>query len=77
MHTLKKLFNIREGWLPEDDWLPLRLLTETLPTGVARGVGLTPKELREMVQGYYRARGWDENGFIPQQKLVELGLPLV
>jgi aldehyde:ferredoxin oxidoreductase len=77
MHTLKKLFNIREGWLPEDDWLPPRLLTETLPTGVALGVGLTPKELREMVQGYYRARGWDENGFIPQQKLVELGLPLV
>jgi aldehyde:ferredoxin oxidoreductase len=76
MHTLKKLFNIRQGWRPEDDWLPQRLLSETLPTGVARGVGLTPDELREMIQGYYRARGWDESGFVPEQKLRELGLPI-
>src|SRR5207253_3559069 len=25
IHTLKKLFNQREGWRPEDDWLPPRL----------------------------------------------------
>jgi aldehyde:ferredoxin oxidoreductase len=74
IHTLKKLFNIRQGWRPEDDWLPQRLLSETLPTGVARGVGLTPGELREMIHGYYRARGWDQSGFVPQQKLMELGL---
>ena len=42
IHTLKKLFNIRERWQPEDDWLPERLLSETLPTGVATGVGLSP-----------------------------------
>ncbi|MGH7798387.1 MAG: aldehyde ferredoxin oxidoreductase family protein [Candidatus Binatia bacterium] len=74
MHTLKKLFNIRQGWRPEDDWLPQRLLSETLPTGVAQGVGLTPDELREMIQSYYQARGWDENGFIPERKLRELGI---
>ena len=72
--TLKKLFNIREGWQPEDDWLPERLLSEALPTGVARGVSLTPSELREMIQGYYRAREWDEDGFIPEKKLTELGI---
>jgi aldehyde:ferredoxin oxidoreductase len=75
VHTLKKLFNIRQGWRPEDDWLPPRLLTETLPTGVARGVGLTAEELGEMIQAYYRARGWDENGFVPAGKIKELGLP--
>jgi aldehyde:ferredoxin oxidoreductase len=74
MHTVKKLFNIRQGWRPEDDWLPQRLLSETLPTGVARGIGLTPEELREMIRGYYGARGWDQNGFVPQQKLKALGL---
>jgi aldehyde:ferredoxin oxidoreductase len=76
IHTLKKLFNIRERWQPEDDWLPQRLLNETLPTGVARGVGLSRDELREMVRGYYRAREWDENGFVPEWKLDELGIPL-
>ena len=73
--TLRKLFNIREGWKPEDDWLPQRLLSEPLPSGVARGASLTPPELREMIQGYYRAREWDEDGFIPEKKLTELGIP--
>jgi aldehyde:ferredoxin oxidoreductase len=74
IHTLKKLFNIRERWQPEDDWLPRRLLTETLPTGVGNGVGLSPDELREMIRGYYQAREWDERGFIPPSKLEQLGI---
>jgi aldehyde:ferredoxin oxidoreductase len=74
IHNLKKLFNMREGWRSEDDWLPERLLSETLPTGVAQGTGLTPNELREMLQGYYQARGWDEKGYVPESKLRELGL---
>ncbi|MGH7826765.1 MAG: aldehyde ferredoxin oxidoreductase family protein [Candidatus Binatia bacterium] len=74
VHTLKKLFNLREGWQPEDDWLPPRVLTEPLPTGVAKGVGLTAAELRGMIHSYYQARGWDENGFVPEDKLRALGL---
>lgn len=74
IHNLKKLFNLREGWRVEDDWLPERLLSETLPTGVAQGAGLSANELREMIGGYYQARGWDEIGFIPQSKLRMLGI---
>jgi aldehyde:ferredoxin oxidoreductase len=74
IHTLKKLFNIREGWQPEDDWLPERLLSEALPTGAAAGVGLSRAELREMVGGYYAARQWDEQGFVPEGKIQELGI---
>lgn len=76
IHTLKKLFNIRERWQPEDDWLPERLLRERLPTGVARGAGLSADELREMRRGYYEARQWDEHGFIPDWKVEELGISL-
>jgi aldehyde:ferredoxin oxidoreductase len=76
IHNLKKLFNLREGWQPQDDWLPPRLLSEALPTGVARGVDLTAAQLREMIQGYYQAREWDENGLIPEKKLRELGIGL-
>jgi aldehyde:ferredoxin oxidoreductase len=77
IHTAKKLFNVREGWQPEDDWLPQRLLSETLPTGVGAGVGLSPEELRQMIRSYYLARGWDDHGYIPESRLAELNLPPV
>jgi aldehyde:ferredoxin oxidoreductase len=74
IHTMKKLFNIREGWQPQDDWLPERLLHERLPAGVAKGVAVAPGELRGMLRGYYRARQWDENGFVPDWKRHQLGV---
>jgi aldehyde:ferredoxin oxidoreductase len=74
INTVKKLYNIRRGWHPRDDWLPPRLLREPLPTGVARGTRLTETELRAMIQGYYKARGWDECGLVPEKKLAELGI---
>ena len=74
INTLKKLYNQREGWQPGDDWLPPRLLQEPLPDGVAQGVRLTSGELREMIDGYYEARGWDMNGSVPDEKKRALGL---
>jgi aldehyde:ferredoxin oxidoreductase len=74
IHTLKKLFNVRQGWQSQDDWLPPRLLREPLATGVAQGTFLTEPELRGMIQGYYKARGWDTQGFVPDKKLRELHL---
>jgi aldehyde:ferredoxin oxidoreductase len=74
IHTMRKLFNVRERWKPGDDWLPARLLAEKVSTGVAAGIGLSPGELREMIGGYYEARGWDERGFVPESKLSALGL---
>lgn len=74
INAQKKLFNIREGWQPEDDWLPPRLVGEQLADGVARGTGLPAAELREMIQSYYSARGWDERGFIPAERVRELDI---
>ena len=37
---LRKAFNIREGWAPEDDTLPARFLGEPLPDGVSAGARL-------------------------------------
>ena len=74
INNLKKLFNIREGWVREDDTLPPRVLQEELPTGVVAGVGLTREELDMMIAGYYRARGWTEDGLVPDGKIRELGL---
>ena len=54
---MKKLFNILEGWQPKNDWLPERLLSETRPTGIGAGIGLSPDELRQMIRSYYQALG--------------------
>ena len=74
INNLKKLFNIREGWRQEDDTLPPRALQERLPTGVVEGVGLSAEDLSMMIDGYYRARGWTEEGLVPGEKLRELDL---
>ena len=74
INNLKKLFNIREGWTRADDTLPPRVLDETLPTGVAQGIGLDREDLDMMIGTYYRARGWTDDGLIPESKLNELGL---
>ncbi|HEX4698187.1 MAG TPA: aldehyde ferredoxin oxidoreductase C-terminal domain-containing protein, partial [Actinomycetes bacterium] len=58
----KRAFNLREGWLPEDDWLPPRLLEETLEMASGRTAALTAERLRAMVDGYWSARGLDEHG---------------
>jgi aldehyde:ferredoxin oxidoreductase len=72
INIFKRLFNQREGWRPRDDWLPSRLLTEALPSGVAAGVGLTAHELREMIRGYYDARDLDDEGFVTEATLRAL-----
>ncbi len=53
----KRVYNIREGWRPEDDWLPERLLSEPLAVASGRVATLTPERLRGMIDGYYAARG--------------------
>jgi aldehyde:ferredoxin oxidoreductase len=58
----KRIYNIREGWQPADDWLPDRLLNEplTLPSG--RVATLTAGRLRTMIDSYYKMRGLDHDG---------------
>jgi aldehyde:ferredoxin oxidoreductase len=70
----KRVFNIREGWRPQDDWLPERLLTEPLQTGSGRAAVLTPSRLRAMISGYYAERGLDAGGRPDPSLLPDLRL---
>jgi aldehyde:ferredoxin oxidoreductase len=72
--NLKKAFNIREGWTKADDWLPARVFEDPVPSGPSAGSFIKPDELRMEIEEYYLARGWTEDGMIPKNKLVELGL---
>jgi aldehyde:ferredoxin oxidoreductase len=58
----KRVYNLREGWRPEDDWLPARLLAEPLTLASGRQARLTPARLRAMIDGYYKERGLDPVG---------------
>jgi aldehyde:ferredoxin oxidoreductase len=58
----KREYNLREGWRPEDDWLPPRLLAEPLELPSGRTAQITPERLRAMVDGYWASRGLDEQG---------------
>jgi aldehyde:ferredoxin oxidoreductase len=70
----KRAFNIREGWQPEDDWLPERLLSEPITIASGRVAALTPGRLRGMIDGYYAARGLDSEGRPAQASVADLYL---
>jgi aldehyde:ferredoxin oxidoreductase len=70
----KRVFNLREGWQPADDWLPGRLLAEPVRLASGREAGLTPERLRAMIDGYYAARGLDGQGRPDAARLADLRL---
>jgi aldehyde:ferredoxin oxidoreductase len=69
--NLERLYNNREGFTKADDSLPPRLLEE--PATSAGSAGWV-NHLDEMLEEYYRARGWDEEGVPKQETLEGLGL---
>ncbi|MEW6298104.1 MAG: aldehyde ferredoxin oxidoreductase family protein [Thermodesulfobacteriota bacterium] len=69
--NLERWWNEQAGLTGKDDTLPKRILEEPLPSGPAKG---QVNRLGEMLPEYYRLRGWDAEGRIPQEKLRELGL---
>jgi aldehyde:ferredoxin oxidoreductase len=72
--TLKKLYNLREGWTAAEDTLPRRFLTEAIPGGDTREVLLPRERLQAMIQAYYRERGWTDTGNVPAELANELEL---
>lgn len=70
--NIERLFNLREGLDPvKDDTLPVRLLTEPIPGGPAKG---KLSRVKEIIPEYYQLRGWDAKGVPTRAKLSELGL---
>jgi aldehyde:ferredoxin oxidoreductase len=48
----KRLFNVREGWTRDEDWLPDRFLSESLELESGRAATLTPDSLAGMISSY-------------------------
>ncbi|MCW3977459.1 MAG: aldehyde ferredoxin oxidoreductase, partial [Candidatus Bathyarchaeota archaeon] len=76
--NLTRLFNVREGFSRKDDTLPKRILTEPLPSGIAKGQRLTQVQLDQMLDEYYKLRRWNiQTGTPSKEKLRELELDSV
>jgi aldehyde:ferredoxin oxidoreductase len=69
--NLERLYNLRAGFTEEDDNLPPRFLNEPLQEGGSAGHVV---HLDEMLEEYYRFRGWSADGIPSEKKLAALGL---
>ena len=74
-HTIKKAFNIREGWKRSDDDLPWRWKHDPMTKGPSAGYVTSDEELEYMIDLYYKAKGWTKEGLIPKKVLIDLGMP--
>lgn len=73
--NLEKMFNYREGFRREDDWLPDRFFEDAFTIGPKKGAVLDRDKFREMITQYYTGRGWNTETSKPgESKLKELGL---
>jgi aldehyde:ferredoxin oxidoreductase len=70
----KRLFNLREGWTREEDWLPDRFLSESLELESGRTATLTAARLEAMIDSYYRGRGLEPSGMPRSETVSELEL---
>jgi len=72
-----RAFNAREGFTPEDDWLPDRIFEE-IKSGPRKGARCDRDNLKTMRTLYYQMMNWDpETGIPTRGKLVDLDLAWV
>jgi aldehyde:ferredoxin oxidoreductase len=67
----ERMFLVKAGFSRKDDKLPYRLTNEPHSAGPAQGKVV---HLEEMLEEYYRERGWSKEGVPTESKLKELGL---
>ncbi len=69
--NLERQFNLAAGFTSDDDVLPLRLTTNPIKTGPAKG---QVSHVPEMLPEYYQLRGWDSQGVPTKERLAQLQL---
>lgn len=73
--NLQRLFNVREGFLRDDDLLPERMKQKPAFGFYENEDRCVIKDFEGMLDEYYEARGWNiETGIPTKEKLLELEL---
>lgn len=76
--NLEKLFNYREGFRREDDWLPDRFFEDAFTVGPKKGSVLNRDQFNVMLTQYYQDRGWSPETTKPgESRIKELGLDFI
>lgn len=72
--NLARVFNVREGFSRQDDYLPDRLYSP-LQAGPLSGVALSREEFERALTDLYTLKGWDpQSGAPTPERLEQLGL---
>lgn len=76
--TLTRMISAREikDFGRRFDYPPARFYEEPTPSGPNKGHCIGLKELDELLDAYYDARGWDRNGIPTDQTLARVGLKI-
>ncbi len=73
--NLEKMMNFSEGFDKNDDILPERFYKNKFSHGPKEGAVVDRKEFADLLETYYKGRGWDVETSRPtDKKLEELGL---
>ena len=71
--NMARVFNVREGFSKNDDWLPERFF-QPHTSGELADTAIEPDKLKNAINTYYAMMGWDENGIPTHAKLEELDI---
>ncbi|MEM3593860.1 MAG: aldehyde ferredoxin oxidoreductase family protein [Candidatus Jordarchaeaceae archaeon] len=74
IYNLTRAINILKGISREDDYPPERFFRDPVPTGPLKGKLLQREEYDNLLNTYYRFRGWNSRGVPTEQTLTRLGL---
>nr|NIR16468.1 aldehyde ferredoxin oxidoreductase [Desulfobacterales bacterium]NIU81566.1 aldehyde ferredoxin oxidoreductase [Candidatus Bathyarchaeota archaeon]NIV68203.1 aldehyde ferredoxin oxidoreductase [Candidatus Bathyarchaeota archaeon]NIW16581.1 aldehyde ferredoxin oxidoreductase [Candidatus Bathyarchaeota archaeon] len=80
VYSLMRAFWVREygkAWDHKMDVPPARWFRQPLTEGPFKGATLDREKYQDMLQRYYRKRGWDQRGVPTKNTLAHLGLPEV
>ncbi|MFX1500669.1 MAG: aldehyde ferredoxin oxidoreductase family protein, partial [Promethearchaeota archaeon] len=69
--TMARVFNIREGFSKNDDWLPERFF-QPHTSGALAETKIETEKLKNAISMYYKMMGWTDEGIPTKVKLDEL-----
>lgn len=68
--TMARVYNIKEGFTAEDDWLPPRFFNPTT-SGPLSKIPVIPKKLRNAIQIYYEMMNWNRETGVPTETTLK------
>ena len=74
IYNLTRAISVIRGVSRADDYPPERVFRDPIPTGPLKGMKLQREEYDELLDTYYRLRGWNSQGVPTRETLKRLGL---